>query len=170
MGHPIQIIDVSDDVARTKPYPLRQNVKRIYVHHSGRAGAAGLRGAENTSRYVVETRKFPGPAYHYWIPFTGDAIYQLNREDRRCWHTGGRANAHGIGVCLQGNTNVTPMSEFQRRALAQLLEDLSLRHVLGKDPVCWHSAAEKHGGRAKSACPGKYATAWLQGWCAARVG
>ncbi len=163
----IEIIDATSMVSRSKEYPHRKDIKRIYVHHSGRAGKEGLEGAKNTSRYVVRHRGFPGPAYHYWIPFTGTSIYLLNDVFRRCWHTGGAANTHGIGVCLQGNTTLKPMSEFQCEALHDLLKFLRVGHVLSsKNPVSWHSASAKYGGKAKAACPGSHATAWLKGWCA----
>lgn len=162
----MEIIDATKLVKREGIYPKRGNIRRIYVHHSGREGAPALRGAINTSRYVVTAKGFPGPAYHYWIPRVGSEVFQLNSDERRAWHTGGRANAHGIGVCVQGNTTSTRMPQSQMECLRSVLEMLMKRYAktLWTPPVSWHSASAQYGGKAKPACPGKHATVWLQQW------
>ena len=155
----------------------RDSIRRIYVHHSGRLGKPGLEGAIASARYSV-TRKtntqpngWPGPAYHLWIPyekFIVDDMYtiiRMNRDFTRCWHTGGPANDHGIGVVLQGNTTKRPMSDFQIECLEALLPYLkSVHHLPDHDWLAWHSIADQYGGKRKPTCPGRHAQQWLENY------
>lgn len=169
----IALWDVSTQMPMRSSLLRRSPVRRVYVHHSGRLGAPGLAGARNSTRYVVERKGFPGPAYHYWLPYAevrderGNlVVYQLEREYVRAWHTGGEANAHGLGIALQGNTNRRPMSDFQIELLEALLPWLRARHATTLAPtwLSWHAEAGRYGGRPKPACPGKHAEAWLKAY------
>jgi len=92
--------------------PKGQTLDRVFVHHSGALGRAGYKGIESSVRYVVERRKFPGPAYHFWVPFNDErdwsgrrVVYRLNPDEYRAWHTGATANDRGLGLCFQGQLN-----------------------------------------------------------------
>ena len=168
--------------------PLRRRrpktaIERVYVHHSGAEGRPGLWGAEHSASYVVEKRGFHCAAYHYWIPraplywqgrlkstheltrgasIAGLAVLRLNLDSERCWHTGGKANTHGVGVCLQGNLNRLALSHQHKECLEALLPWLKERHNLNGDWLSWHSQAGQYGGKPKKACPGKFTEDWLR--------
>jgi hypothetical protein len=154
-------------------------IRRIYVHHSGALGAAGFKGAQASTAYVMTKRapKFPCAPYHFWIPF-GDltdphgnlCVLRLVPDHIVAWHTGGKANRHGLGVCLQGNTTKAALSPSHKECLEALLPWLRARHELGKGAgldaewLSWHSDAARFGGKRKAACPGANATAWLEAY------
>lgn len=184
-------------------------IERVYVHHSGAEGKPGLLGAENSARYVVNHRGFHCAAYHYWIPSepivwrrleaelqsapgatelvvrpdaVPFAVLRLNADSERTWHTGGKANTHGIGVCLQGNLNKRDLTDFQKECMEALLPWLCEYYDMceydyrepSKTWLSWHSASrpyvgarwlKKHGD-VKKACPGKYTEQWLREYLA----
>lgn len=162
---------------KTKKYRLRDPdlITRIYVHHSGKLGAAGFQGLYNSARYSVEQRKnkdgsigWPGQPYHIWVPFIGfkgeDRVAYLCQPDSvRCYHTGKVANTHGYGIVLQGNTSTDGLSFNQQEILEGLLpwkrEELALEHDTW---LSWHSEAGRFGGKPKPACPGSQAQKWLE--------
>ncbi len=172
--------DVSHLMVRhaTKRYAKRtQPIERIYVHHSGAFGVDGVAGAINSSRYdVMQTKdKFPGAAYHWWIPYKDlldskgrRVILRMNPNDVVCWSTGGSANRHGFGLCFQGNhgKDGEPLSSNQ-----VVCGDVALRALLSiptldrKNPIAWHSIAQNFStAEGKSTCPGHYTEEWLKRW------
>ena len=143
-------------------------LKRVYVHHSGAFGPAGLRGAQASARYCVHERGWPGAAYHFWIPAKKMrdelgrlCVLRLNLDETRCYHTGGDANGHGVGVVLQGNTTAATLTPSHVECLEALLPWLRARHGLVDEWLSWHSEASRYGGNQKPSCPGKHAQEWL---------
>ena len=152
-------------------YPRRpiMGIKRVYVHHSGGLGSAGLRGARSSAWYSVITHGWPGAAYHYWIPArpvlddrSNLCVLRMQSDGVRSWHTGGKANGHGVSVCLQGNTTERPLTASHVECLEALLPWLRERHDLSGEWLSWHSDSKRFGGSGKSACPGKHAEDWLR--------
>jgi hypothetical protein len=148
-------------------------IRRIYVHHSGAFGPAGFKGAQASTRYVMTQRtpKFPCAPYHFWIPeadLVDDAgrlcVLRLVPDHIVAWHTGGKANRHGSGVVLQGNTTKAALSVSHKEGLRALLPWLRARHELDAEWLSWHSDAARFGGKRKAACPGVNATAWLEAY------
>lgn len=182
----VRVYDVSAllPTHATLRYATRaEPVQRLYVHHSGAAGRPGFAGVQASARYVTLQKKwarkgvvikgFPGFPYHYWIPANDErdvggarVLYRTQPDETQCWHTGGEANRHGIGVALQGNTTAAPLTEHHVECLEALLPWLAERHGidLGSDGLSWHSEAGRYGGRSKAACPGKYAVEWLSAY------
>ena len=157
---------------KTKAYEQRlvSGITHLFVHHSGRLGRPGFEGLLNSTRYVVQHRGFPGCAYHLWAPFGGErdeedrlVVFRANAVATRSWHTGGALNGFGESLVLQGNTTTNGVSESQREILEAVLPYRRAALVTpGVTPtLSWHSEADRHGGRAKAACPGKAAVAWL---------
>jgi len=141
----------------SRAYERRSAPSEIYVHHSGRLGRPGLRGALNSARYVVSHRDWPGLPYHYWIPRdTTGRIYRCQQDDVRTWHAGAGPNDRGLAICLQGNTSRKPPPSNQFAALAALIDDIDL-------PVAGHCEAPSDG-HAKASCPGSHAMAFLEGF------
>jgi hypothetical protein len=172
----IVVQDISSLLPRhkTKRYGKRRSViERIYIHHSGRLGSDGVDGPINSTRYIISRRKdpFAGAPYHFWIPYNmicaededrSYIIYRLQQDEVRSWHTGGKANSHGIGVALQGNTSTNGLSDFQEECLEALVPWLLDRFGLHlPDGLSYHAEADKYGGKRKSACPGVEATEWI---------
>jgi hypothetical protein len=171
----IALHDVSMHMPRhqTKRYETRHRsaIKRIYVHHSGALGAAGIAGAQASARYSVERHGWPGAAYHYWIPAEGLrdelgrlCVLRLQDDATRSYHTGGAANGHGIGVVLQGNTTAAPLTTSHIECLEALLPWLRERHGLASEWLSWHSDSARFGGSGKASCPGQHAVEWLSAY------
>lgn len=168
----IALYDVVDALPKhpTKTYDKRplEAIERVYVHHSGKLGSPCLKGAQNSARYSVESLGWPGGAYHYWLPYYDRrdrekrmVVFRMNYDDTRCYHTGGEANTHGIGIVLQGNCGSGPMSYVQKECLQALLPWLRERHNLSGEWLSWHSDSARFGGSGKHSCPGRHAVAWL---------
>jgi N-acetyl-anhydromuramyl-L-alanine amidase AmpD len=172
----IVVQDISNILPRhkTKRYSKRRSsIERIYIHHSGKLGADGIDGPINSTRYIISRKKspFPGAPYHFWIPFNNVyaededrsyVIYRLQPDEVRCYHTGRKANSHGVGVALQGNTSTNGLSDFQIECLEALVPWLLERHNLElPDGLSYHAEADKYGGKRKPACPGVEATEWI---------
>ena len=174
----VALYDVSHvlPVHRTERYAVRDAgaIKRVYVHHSGALGAAGYAGARNSAAYSVAPRVgsvkgWPGAAYHFWIcaePLRDRdgniCVLRMNRDETRCYHTGGVCNAHGVGVVLQGNTSAAPLAESHEECLEALLPWLRRRHDLDAEWLSWHAESKRFGApKNKASCPGKHAESWL---------
>lgn len=158
---------------RTKRYPARpaEAISRVYVHHSGALGQPGFAGAAASARYSVESLGWPGAAYHYWIPAADLrdtdgrlCVLRMQRDEVRCYHTGGEANTHGVGVVLQGNTTAAPLTHSHVECLEALLPWLRERHGLGETWLSWHSDSARWGGSGKASCPGRHAEEWLKAY------
>lgn len=145
-------------------------IVRAYFHHSGADGRPGYDGPYRSTRYVVENRDFRGAAYHFWFPYEeckdseGNLIvFRLNNDETRSYHTGLKANTHGIGCCFQGNLSNKPMSanqeELAEAFVPWILENYPLE--LDNTPLSFHAEASKFGGKSKPTCPGPHVTKWI---------
>ena len=156
----------------SKRYSLRNpdGIVRAYFHHSGADGRAGYEGPYLSTKYVVENRDFRGAAYHFWLPyeeFTDEddnyVVFRLNKDETRCYHTGRKANDHGLGVCFQGNLSRKSFSPYQEELAEALVPWLQENYSLDEGtPLSYHAEAGKFGGKPKSACPGPYVTRWVK--------
>ena len=166
------IVDVSGELPthKRKKWSKRDvgAINRIYFHHSGRLGASGLRGVQNSARYCVKYRNWAGLPYHDWIPHEPvmtDGLFTIfsgNPDSARVYHTGGRANTRGIGVVFQGNTSKDGLSAVQQVCGKAYIPWRMGRHNLSvKDGISWHSESKQYGGSGKKACPGEEAEKWL---------
>jgi len=152
--------------------PKSARIERVYVHHSGALGKPGYRGAENAVLYVVGERGFPGAPYHFWLPHRGErdksgrlVVLRLAEDEYRAWHSGAKANDHGLGVALQGDLAKSGPSSSQVELLEALLPWLLDRHGLRKTlplSLSMHSEAGLFGGRSKPTCPGKPTEEWVR--------
>lgn len=163
-----------------KRYKTRdaKKIDAVFVHHSGALGSSGVRGAQNSARYITTRKKkpFPGAPYHFWIPHAPLhdecgrlVVLRLQPDEVRCYHTGGKANTRGVGVALQGNTTSLPLTINQRACLAALLPWLAARFNLPMERKAkwlgWHSIATRFGApKDKATCPGRHAERWLKDW------
>lgn len=170
----VALYDLTDLLPKSKTVRLGvrpvDKIVRAYFHHSGRHGAKGWKGAFNSARYVVESRGFPAAGYHFWLPYApiedGDGNYvafRLNKDRSRCWHTGGKANSHGVGVCFQGNLSKDKPSDFQEELFEALVPWMMERYDLsGQDCLSFHAEADKYGGKVKPTCPGPHVRKWVE--------
>jgi hypothetical protein len=164
-----------------KPRPASARIERFYVHKSGGEGRDGFEGLLASARYVVHQRMLPGQAYPWWVSRKADRTpeglrvgYRGVQDDRRSWHTGGRANDHGAALALQGDLSRRDLTEDQRIvAECILIYAMGLGdapalypHLDPRDPVSTHSRSKRYGGTGKSICPGEFAERWLDGWLA----
>lgn len=177
----IALWDVSELLPRARhrkgldERPKGQEIDRVFVHHSGALGKPGYRGVRNSVSFVVNKRNFPGPAYHFWVPFNNErdnvgrrVLYRLNPDDYRAWHTGAKANDRGIGFVFQGQLN-GKLSRYQAPSKHQeevweaaapwLVQRYSLTLPQG---LATHSEGHTHGGRQKKTCPGADIETWVR--------
>ncbi len=179
------IVDVTGQLMRhpTKKWRSRPvaAIERLYFHHSGRLGAAGLQGVQNSARYCVKHRGrkdhhgkasgWPGLPYHLWLPYENVltdgllTVFRGNPDSARVYHTGGQANTHGLGVVFQGNTTKFGLSSGQKACASALIPYELGRHGLGvADGISWHSDSKRFGGSGKPSCPGQGAVEWLRAY------
>ncbi len=151
--------------------PRAEAIQRIYIHHSGALGRGGVAGVKASANYEVTHNNWAGFAYHLWIPRepvrTQGAltIFRGNPDHLHTFHTGGKANAHGLGWALQGNTSNLPLSDSQIECLeAAIPWGLDAWGLALPDGLSWHSDSARFGGSGKPACPGKNAVEWLRAY------
>lgn len=154
----------------SKRWPVRSRpIERIYVCHSGSVGQPGYTGAHKAASEAIlqNERKpeLPGIQHQFWVPFeseTGPTVYRCQPDGLLTAHTGGLADLHGIGVCVQGHHGSKMLSFEQDHALMALLDGLLELHVLAlPDSLGWHSIADRWGGHKKASCPGRHLETWL---------
>ncbi len=182
----VALYDVTDVLPRNKKrkYKTRETsgIIRVYNHHSGALGKDGFQGAANSARYRVKDRTkklpngstklirgWPGMPYTYWYCYEPDrdednriVVYRCNADATRSYHTGKKANDHGVGNCWQGNLTVREPSNAQIEMAEAHFPWLMARHDLADDrPFSFHSEAGAFGGKKKPTCPGPHVTKWV---------
>ncbi len=171
----VRLYDASDLMPRLKRKQKKRPVSeidRLFFHHSGALGKEGVRGAFNSASYVVKKRKFPGPAYTFWLPYETLrdedgflVVLRLNPDDERSWHTGSRANDRGVACSFQGNTTKRDLSVSHMAGAEALIPWAVERYNLSlPDGISWHSKGAASGGRSKASCPGRAGEHWLKGY------
>jgi hypothetical protein len=168
----VALYDVAHLLKRKSKQDRRDvgKIVRVYHHHSGADGRDGFDGLAASARYVVDSRGFPGPAYTYWLSFAPDkdeagrlVVYRCNPDEIRSWHTGAKANEHGIAIAWQGNLGARKPSAAQREMAEALMAYVVSRHALTLPlGVSFHAEANKFGGRSKPSCPGVHVTEWVR--------
>ena len=140
-----QTVDVRRVLLSRGSYAKRSedNIRRIVVHHT--AAPSSVTWAA-VARYHVETRGWPGIAYHLGITPDGGLSY-LGSLDTVRYHAGD-ANADSIGVCFAGNfeTDVPTAAALATFARLRAVLDAYLGRglfVVGHRDV------------AQTACPGR---------------
>ena len=172
-GRAVALYDVTDllPVHASKRYKtrLRSAVRAQYGHHSGalRKGDpfAHMRGS---ARFAVQSRGWPGFAYHTWQPFFdvfdkdgNRVVYRGNYDETCTYHAGTGPNAKGIAHCLQGNLTARDMSEAQAQTLPVTLWWFARELAIAATPIGHFQAKDGH---AKDSCPGRSGKAWCLGW------
>lgn len=87
--------------------------------------------AERIANYHVNSRKWPGIAYHYLIAPNGE-IANTNPIEKKSYHAGswdapGDENLASIGIALGGDFRVAPPSKPQIAAASALVAELRSR-------------------------------------------
>jgi len=147
---------IEDITAKLPKHPVEKYktrdvsaIKYLIVHHSAIPPSFG---PEFIARYHVETRKWPGIGYHYFIDAEGK-IYQTNPITVISNHTKGY-NASSIGICLAGDLTAVLPTQAQIASLAHLCAYLLQQLGLGKEAIIGHQEA------VPTICPGGE---WLKG-------
>ena len=155
--------------------PIGAPIEALFVHHSGSLGKDEVAGFMGAVRFVMQHRGFPGAPYHFWVSYDPDydedghlIVWRLAEDKYRAWHSGGKANDNGVGLCLQGNLTRTGMSAGQEEALEALLPWAAEHYGWGWENLQgwlgWHAKAAQWGGRNKKACPSPKVVAWLESY------
>lgn len=169
----LALVDVSDLLpARRAPRREVSRIRKVYVRHSGVPGRVGLAGVEVHTALALRAYRGPCAPGHYWLaadPLIDldwpTAVLRTAPDDWRAPHTGGRADTHGLGIVVQGDLDVAPMSTFQRLALAALLSRLRKTYAqqLDADWLCWERGLSATGRQRSS---GSHLVGWLQAYAA----
>lgn len=159
-----------------RQYPERdaEAIEALFIHHSGALGRPGWDGLLAHVRYVTAEwgRGWPdGSPYTFWAPhhpvrdrWGSLCVLRLQPDNRRTYHTGGRANDIGVALALQGNTSTDGLSPSQVEILEGFLPWAMGRYGLTHAQIAGHAESEPWGGSGKPSCPGSEALAWLQEW------
>lgn len=161
----------------SKRWPERTRpLERLYICHSGSPGQPGRRGAMKfASEAILQSERkpeLPGSPYHFWVPYDcelGPTVFRCQPDALIASHTGGLADLHGLGVCVQGHHGSRMLSADQAVALTALIDGLLELHVLAlPDALAWHSIADRFGGHKKASCPGRHLETWLMRFIASK--
>lgn len=156
----VVVVDMVNSLPRhkTKTYGRRtlKQIDVIVIHHTATPAVRGPKFVHRVAKYHVNTRGYPGIAYHYMIG-PGGVIYRTNNLTTVSSHTY-MNNTRGIGVCLTGNFMKQKPTDEQLRSLKWLVDHI--RDILHTDIVVEPHYNMPHN---KTACPGKTYLDWLGG-------
>lgn len=137
-----------------------QRWEHIVIHHS-----AGTRGDIALLQRVHRERQAHDPIkaipYHYVIGNGhGMPMGAIGRDWRSEFHLWGShvsarnkdRNFRGLGICMIGNFDITPVPEPQYQALVMLLADLMARYRITTANINGHGLIAGE----KTLCPGRY--------------
>lgn len=132
-----------------KKYPTRalSSIQYLVLHH---AAGPENQTPQEIARFHVETRDYPGIAYHYIVDATGQ-VYKVQRATTITWCVH-KQNTKSLCVCLIGNREVNPISDAQYVAAVDLFRQLRQGYTVPLDHVRGHREMP---GQA-TACPGKF--------------
>ena len=104
--------------------------------------------------------KHPGAyiGYQYFISY-GGTIHQGRSDLEKGAHTVGNTpsyyNSNSIGICLQGNFEVERPTEWQLKALRELIEEKRKEYDIPNERILGHREC------SPTLCPGKHLYKWL---------
>jgi len=130
---------------------LQNTISVITVHHTANRQTDDDATALNTAYNAHKAQGWPGLAYHFFIPKSGN-IYQINNFVDVTWHD--THNYDSIGIALDGYFH-TPHNEQPTREQLQSLKEL-LNWLCTQNPQFPASQGNVYGHRerAATACPG----------------
>jgi len=139
-----QCVDVRSRLATNGSYQNRApgSIKRVIVHHTA---AAATTTWSTVARYHVNTKAWPGIAYHLGITPDGGLSYLGGIETIR-YHAGD-ANGDSIGICFAGNYMEDEPTTAELATFAKLLSVIEA--YLGR-PI----TVAGHRDVGQTACPG----------------
>jgi N-acetylmuramoyl-L-alanine amidase len=134
---------------------MTRKIRQLIIHHSASGKDTTV---EQIRSYHMKERHYSDIGYHYIITYDGK-IHVGRPEDTVGAHVQGH-NASSIGICLVGNSELSPMSKEQEASLVPLMEHLLDKHSLRKKDVLGHSEIADN----PTLCPGRLNLLWLQKW------
>lgn len=148
------IVDITDELLKhpTETYGTRSmaDISQIVIHH---VGVNAPVTPQQTARYHVNTKGWPGIAYHFFITSAG-VIYQTNDLTTVSYHCAGTCNKISIGICLEGSFMIAQPTASQIESLYDL--NAYLLSVLSMQPVQIRGHREVR----QTACPGNTWEQW----------
>lgn len=120
----------------------------IVIHHEGASN-----GFASVNEYHRQKWKFISSlgfyaGYHYYISLDG-TVHQARAENEEGAHCLGGWNRKSVGICLQGDTNVSQPTEEQIEALNLLIKGVQEMWVIPDSEIYGHSDLWP------TECPGK---------------
>jgi hypothetical protein len=137
-------------VHKEKTYPTRsiEDVNGVVFHHTATTSAS----LRSVADFHINGRGWPAIAYHIAIGHDGQ-VYLLNDFTTASYHSAGH-NRKNIGIVLIGNYEEREMTPEMKDAVLRVLEwvesEVNIQHIL------------LHKDTKATACPGKYAIAYLR--------
>ena len=148
----MEVVDVIHDlpIHPTRRYATRPlaAIERLVLHHAASAEDAT---PFDIARFHVETRGWPGVAYHYLVAVDG-TVYKCHLASTVSYCVA-HGNTKSLCICLIGNRDTLPPSVQQLDAALQLLRDLIAAYHVGL--VYGHREVPTDPPQA-TACPGRY--------------
>lgn len=159
------IIVITGDLPthETKEYEERflTEIGQIVWHHVGDRTGADV-SPENTARFHVNKRDWPGIGYHFYIRKNGQ-IYQTQDLGTVSYHCNGQEGRRGlcnllsVGVCLEGSFMAGRVPTAEQLSSARELNAYLLKLLgLSKSAILQHKQVPGH----KTACPGATVDEW----------
>lgn len=123
-------------------------IEGMVWHHS----ATTAQTIRSMAEFHIETKKWPGLAYHYAIGYDGQ-VYLCNDPTTISFHAQGH-NRRTIGVVLVGNYQNRDLTPEMKESILKMQE--YLQNEFGLE-YSWY-----HGETKKTQCPGKNAIQFLK--------
>ena len=163
-------------------------ITEIFVHHSGGPFRHGLSAPVGIAafcaapvkvdvhgRHIGGGRGWPGCPYTYIIPSTLEVVdgkfelYRVWDDSWRTWHTGGKHNTRGVGICMTGwfasrhSSSDSDSARLQPDSIAMTaLEQLVHNFLVPRHGLDVSTDLFGHFDVGKPACPGDFLEQWVR--------
>lgn len=155
---PSRIIDDFDRLPKRSPYyqerPLG-DITAIVIHHTAVAKDLPL---EQIANYHISEHGWPGIGYHFVINSDG-SIHRVNPINLHSYHAMKWGNAHGIGVCLQGDFDKAQPTDAQIKSARWLIQYLNDK--LGRNLTIYGHRETPGVPAGHTHCPGLTWSLWM---------
>ncbi len=130
--------------------------KYVVVHHGGGDYSFEQANKHHKDKWGFISSLGFGLGYQKWIKYGGYVII-ARRDNEEGAHTADPQRPHywnknSVGICLRGNTNNNPPTEWQLRALKEELDEYKRKGYIVK----------AHRNIVATSCPGNHLYQWLK--------
>lgn len=125
----------------------------IFIHHGGGDWNFYQVNKHHSDKWGLISSLGYGLGYNYWIDKMG-LVTHARHDLEEAAHCVG-FNKNSIGICLQGNTNITKPTGHQLEALVDLIDKKKIEYDIPNNKVKGHREY------SATSCPGDHLWKWL---------